>query len=166
MSVRRCGINRLGQAWLFHLSTSVLPPCFAPLTFSRQDMDDKDFHRYPKNQHSGNSAAPLPAAAQYHEDRAGAPVVPEPEDRQPEWPLHNPLTTSFFSRDEGDSSAQSIHPLPPVPQEITPIGIQAVHPDPRARQLSILRTTSIRPENGLDWIIPREENLEKVSRAF
>jgi hypothetical protein len=128
-------------------------------------MDDDDFHRYPKNQHSGNSTAPVAAATQY-EQRAGAPVGPESENRQPESILHNPVTTSFSSRDEGDSSAQSIHPLPPVPQEITPIGIQAVHPDPRARQLSILRTTSIGPENGLDWIIPREENLEKVSRVF
>jgi len=128
-------------------------------------MDDDDFHRYPENQHSEHSAAPLMAATQY-ERQAGAPVGSEFENRQSGPTFHNPVTTSFSSRDEGDSLAQSIHPLPPVPQEITPIGIQAVHPDPRARPLSILRKKSIGPENGLDWIVPREEISEKVGRLL
>ena len=124
-----------------------------------------DFHRYPENQHFENSAAPLAAATQY-EQQAGAPVGSEFEDQQSESTFHNPVTTLLSSHDKGEGSAQSIHPLPSGPQEIIPIGIQAVHPDPRARPLSIPRITSIGPENGLDWIIPREENSEKVSRVF
>jgi len=59
-------------------------------------------------------------------------------------------------RDEGEGSAQAIHPLPLVPHEITPFRGQATHPDPRARPLSVVGT-SIAPKNGLDWIVPGEE---------
>jgi len=80
--------------------------------------------------------------------------------------FHNPVSTSFSShgRDEGEGSPKSIHPLPPVPHEITSFGNQAIHPDPRARPLSVVGT-SIAPQNGLDWIVPRED-FEKVSRVF
>jgi len=56
---------------------------------------------------------------------------------------HNPVSTSFSShgRDESESSAHSIHPLQPVPHEITPFGSQAIHPDPIARPLSVVGTS-------------------------
>lgn len=128
-------------------------------------MDHGSFQRYAQHQHSEDSAAPL-ATATLFEQQTVAPVGSEFENHQSESIFHNPGTTSFSNRDEGESSAQSIHPLPLVPQEITPIGSQAVHPDPRTRPLSIHRTKSIGPQNGLDWIVPREENSEKVSGVF
>jgi hypothetical protein len=129
-------------------------------------MDHDGFQRYPQHQRSENSAAPLAAAAQYEQRTGASAVGSEYKNRQSESTFHNPITASFSNRDEGEGSAPSIHPLPPVLQEITPIGIQAVHPDPRARPLSIHRTMSIGPQNGLDWIVPREENSEKVSKVF
>lgn len=124
-------------------------------------MDHDGFRGHALRQHSQDSATPLAAAAHF-EQQAGGPPGSESI-------FHNPLTTSLSSRDEGEGSAHSSHPLPPVPQDITPIspiGSQTVHPDPRARPLSGLRSTSVGPQNRLDWIIPREENSEKVSEIF
>jgi len=118
-------------------------------------MDHADVFRvgHAQPQHSQNSAAPLTTATPF-EQGAGAPPVSESI-------FHNPLRTSFSNRDEGEGSTHSSHPLPPVPQAIS-IESQAIHPDPRARPLSTLRTTSVGPQNRLDWIIPREENSEQV----
>jgi len=127
-------------------------------------MEHDLFPRNAQHQLSDNPVTPLATAqATQFGQRAGEPVGSEFEIRQSaESTFHNPLSTSFPNqdRDEGESSAQSIHPLPPVSHEITPFGSQAIHPDPRARPLSVVGT-SIAPHNGLDWIVPREES-EKV----
>jgi hypothetical protein len=118
-------------------------------------MDRDVFREDAQRQHSQNSAAPLATPTQF-EERAGAPSGSESISP-------NPVATSFSSRDEGEGSSHSSRPLPPVPQDITPLGSQAVHPDPRTRPLSVLRTMSVGQQNRLDWTIPREENSEKVS---
>jgi len=120
-------------------------------------MDHDVFRGHAQRLHSQDST-PLATATQF-EQQAGGP--PDSESI-----FHNPLTTSFSSRGEGEGSAHSSHPLPPVPQDITAVGGQAVYPDPRSRPLSAFRATSVGPQNRLDWNIPREENSEKVSKLF
>jgi len=131
-------------------------------------MDHDHFPRNAQHQHSDHSATPLATAqATQFRQRGGESAGSEFENRQSaESTVHDPASTSFSShgRGEGESIVHSIHPFPPVPHEITPFGSQAIHPDPRARPLSVVGT-SIPPQNGFDWIVPREDS-EKMSRAF
>ncbi|KIM44109.1 hypothetical protein M413DRAFT_443156 [Hebeloma cylindrosporum] len=113
---------------------------------------------YAPPQRSEGSAAPALATATQFEQRLGASVASELGSKKSESTFPNPGTRSFSSRDDREGSPHSIHPLPPIPQDIIPIGSGAAHPDPRARPLSVGQ------ENGLGRVVPREENSEKTVR--
>lgn len=123
-------------------------------------MDHNSFQplAYAPPQRSGGSAVPALATPTQFEQRIGASVASELGSKKSESTFPNPGTRSFSSRDDREGSPHSIHPLPPIPQDIIPIGSGAAHPDPRARPLSVER------ENGHGWVVPREENSEKTAR--
>ncbi|KAF8966060.1 hypothetical protein BDZ97DRAFT_1729354 [Flammula alnicola] len=98
------------------------------------------------------------------EQRQGVSAV-NVEDMAPESILINTasgsrrITRSLSTAGNDDEGipSPSGNPLPPIPQQISPLGARIEHPDPRLRSLSVHRNGSLAPPSGIDWIVPRSE---------